>query len=585
MGSYDGALSCPAPASIQFIPFRVSSILHFFYLCDINYSSFAHYHNPIHGSSHIQTTSLLISRLQHSAQILDSGIPIPSLTRGDKLILLMSSAGHDMNHPGLSQAFISSYQHPITFTHGPMSTLELHHSHHTLRAMEASGMFKITDDMDFETRNSIKIARSLVSKSIFRNILSTAMDQKFDFPSHVKNFSSFLSHFQEVEFYYHDKPSKKDSSNRLLNPIILSSISSFPRCDAFKAILYKSDMLHLFGWDSGEDEQHSSDYPQAPLRFELFEHAFSSTCSVIPSKFTPQQQEYQKQSTCSNIWTQIANDTQSCFNRIINIDKHGENDEMTNDMMNHLFENCWSTFQGPAIEFVSTIIMKIADIAGPASVSVLMSVLNGIAVLNEGREEGKAMLWAGEDINNIGVARMPAKSDDKISNEENLIEMNNNSGSNNSTVEYCEIIPTKNSESETVILSENPQYNNSDSCISISKEDSDILNRLECGFIDFLVLPFVQSICENIPWILPEEIKDMSDKVQIVCASELFITPSISATVIDGKCFLILGGKTSSEILIFSPEPVFSVQSRYNVPYTPRIHIFLKKIKNNFKES
>ncbi|GKT34426.1 hypothetical protein ADUPG1_007782 [Aduncisulcus paluster] len=169
MGVYGGA----ARKSEQDKIIRVSckALLRYFYLCERNYTSSAAYHNQYHGASHMHlVTMFCMNILSYFRSI---GMP-EVLTKGDVLIFMISAASHDLRHPGLSQTFLQQYGHPIAMLHGPFSPLERHHVSVACQILLECGLFEQQDYL-------------IVRRSLFRLIMITAMDAKFDFASYVRH--------------------------------------------------------------------------------------------------------------------------------------------------------------------------------------------------------------------------------------------------------------------------------------------------------------------------------------------------------------------------------------------------------------
>ena len=50
------------------------------------------------------------------------------ITRTDKLALLLSAIGHDLNHPGFTNAMLVNSRHFLAIRYNDISVLENHHA-------------------------------------------------------------------------------------------------------------------------------------------------------------------------------------------------------------------------------------------------------------------------------------------------------------------------------------------------------------------------------------------------------------------------------------------------------------------------
>ena len=101
------------------------------------------------------------------------------LNEKDRLALLLSAIGHDLNHPGVTNGFMVNSRHPLAVRYNDASVLENHHAATLIQFLELEGC-------DFLSALNVE-DRTYIRKQIIRTILATDMASHFNVMEGFKN--------------------------------------------------------------------------------------------------------------------------------------------------------------------------------------------------------------------------------------------------------------------------------------------------------------------------------------------------------------------------------------------------------------
>merc|ERR1719158_443196 len=155
---------------------------------DVPYHNYYHYFVVLH-------TSWLLLKLNPIVQ--------SSLTKTDLLGCFTGAIGHDADHPGLTNSFLSTTRHWLSIRYNDLSVLENHHCATTYTIL---------------TRSESNIFCNLTTKQWkdVRNVIVSAV-LNTDMARHFNLVANFVDTFQ-------DKPAAKSFSNRTMRNQIISMV-------------------------------------------------------------------------------------------------------------------------------------------------------------------------------------------------------------------------------------------------------------------------------------------------------------------------------------------------------------------------
>eukprot|EP00764_Aduncisulcus_paluster_P008936 gnl/Carplike_NY0171/2933_a3945_360.p1 GENE.gnl/Carplike_NY0171/2933_a3945_360~~gnl/Carplike_NY0171/2933_a3945_360.p1 ORF type:complete len:596 (+),score=109.22 gnl/Carplike_NY0171/2933_a3945_360:54-1841(+) len=455
MGLYSGAaseLECDKTVEIS-----VLSLLKFFYLCEMNYTSCAKYHNNKHGASHLHTTALLLYLFRN--HLISLSLDNCVFSQGDILCCLLAAASHDLRHPGLSQVFLIKNFHKIPAKFGTSSCLEFHHADVSTQLLQYCKLF---NGKNFE----------LVKRALFRLIMVTAMDVKYDFEGLLKssNLNQVLTDLSVWQAFERSKQilSKDRSAIGSKSQCILHVddtkpascgifskevpiLESIPTSDLGKISAGPSQSLPIRGDDIHEVSM--SEIPDNSVCSTLessISEAVLSSCSMTHQS----SEDLIRQDSLDSI---SISSSSSVICELSSMPLSSRSSLSVSPFDSPRSLSSVFTSRSTLISVVSIIFVKLADISGPI-LDVNVCELDGIGVVLEMEEETKGTMT---------IPGAPRAGRDYLSDSK--IEM------------VSSQIPAA--------------YGNS---IELMKKTA----KLECGFIDFVVQPFFSSIVDNYPWLL-----------------------------------------------------------------------------------
>ncbi|XP_075215722.1 high affinity cAMP-specific and IBMX-insensitive 3',5'-cyclic phosphodiesterase 8-like isoform X3 [Lycorma delicatula] len=135
-----------------------------------NYRSSNSYHNSTHAADVLQATAAFLEREQLK-KIMDNL---------DEACGLIAAVCHDIDHPGMSSAFLCNSGDELAILYNDLSVLESHHAAHTFKLTLADDRINIFKALD---KDVYKAAR----QSIIDMILATEMTKHFE---HLTKFVS-----------------------------------------------------------------------------------------------------------------------------------------------------------------------------------------------------------------------------------------------------------------------------------------------------------------------------------------------------------------------------------------------------------
>ena len=152
------------------------------------------YHNHEHYFSVLQSSWLFFQ---------DNPFSLEYLTKTDLLGCLTAAIGHDADHPGLTNSFLSATRHELSIRYNDLSILENHHCATTYTIL---------------TRSESNIFCNLTTKQWkdVRNVIVSAV-LNTDMARHFNLVANFVDTFQ-------DKPAAKSFSNRTMRNQIISMV-------------------------------------------------------------------------------------------------------------------------------------------------------------------------------------------------------------------------------------------------------------------------------------------------------------------------------------------------------------------------
>jgi len=113
-----------------------------------------HNNNPYHNSVHAADVTQAMYCFLQEEKIRQHVTPLESM------IALLSAATHDLDHPGVNQAFLIATSNPLATLYKNSSVLENHHWRSAVGILHESGVFS---HLDQETRNTIEwLMKSLI---------------------------------------------------------------------------------------------------------------------------------------------------------------------------------------------------------------------------------------------------------------------------------------------------------------------------------------------------------------------------------------------------------------------------------------
>jgi len=138
--------------------------------------------NPFHNYFHATSVTQMVFAIGEKADKYER-----FLTPLDRLSLLLSSYGHDLNHPGVTNALMVNSRHPLAITYNDASVLENHHAATLINFLELSGC-DIFSDFSLQDKNYLRriiiptilgtdMAKHKTVMSDYTNIFTTGYDK------------------------------------------------------------------------------------------------------------------------------------------------------------------------------------------------------------------------------------------------------------------------------------------------------------------------------------------------------------------------------------------------------------------------
>ncbi|GBP64444.1 High affinity cAMP-specific and IBMX-insensitive 3',5'-cyclic phosphodiesterase 8 [Eumeta japonica] len=161
------------------------TLLNWLTVVEMNYHASNTYHNSTHAADVLQAVAFFLEK-ERLKNLLEPA---------EAAAALIAAAAHDIDHPGMSSAFLCNSQHPLAVLYNDISVLESHHSALTFKLTLNDERVNIFKNLD---RDNFKSARH----NIIDMILATEMTKHFE----------HLAKFVNV-FYAKGGGSKEDDIN------------------------------------------------------------------------------------------------------------------------------------------------------------------------------------------------------------------------------------------------------------------------------------------------------------------------------------------------------------------------------------
>jgi len=116
------------------------------------YDSKAWYHNWVHAICTMQASFLFLQSWSLASLISDE----------DTLGLLLGSLGHDIEHMGVTNAFLVHQRHPLALLYNDLSVLENHHASVTNQILESQSQVRDTWSSEAKQRIRLVIVKAIL---------------------------------------------------------------------------------------------------------------------------------------------------------------------------------------------------------------------------------------------------------------------------------------------------------------------------------------------------------------------------------------------------------------------------------------
>ncbi|XP_057871704.2 uncharacterized protein LOC131078078 [Cryptomeria japonica] len=157
------------------------------------------YHNFRHACDVLHCTYLLLTTVEAGK----------SLNNLEKLALALAALCHDVDHPGLTNAFLINCNDPLAIRYNDISVLENHHASTTVKTLLAHESVNILSNLSDSVQRQVR-------KLMVNVIISTDMSLHADVLKSVKERMNESRHFQFSPPYTPEKDgSRFDSSSTL----------------------------------------------------------------------------------------------------------------------------------------------------------------------------------------------------------------------------------------------------------------------------------------------------------------------------------------------------------------------------------
>lgn len=138
--------------------------------------------NPFHNFTHAFAVTQMIFSLSERANKLQT-----LLDDKDRLALLVSALGHDLNHPGVTNGFMINSRHQLAVRYNDISVLENYHASTLIHFLELSGC-DIFESFTVSEKNYMR-------RQIIPTILATDIAKHFTV---IANFSQAMSNYDKT---------------------------------------------------------------------------------------------------------------------------------------------------------------------------------------------------------------------------------------------------------------------------------------------------------------------------------------------------------------------------------------------------
>mmetsp|Transcript_25991 Transcript_25991/g.25584 ORF Transcript_25991/g.25584 Transcript_25991/m.25584 type:complete len:300 (-) Transcript_25991:33-932(-) len=156
--------------------------------------------NPFHNFFHAFSVVQMIHSIgEHVNKYQDH------LDNRDRFALLISSYGHDLNHPGVTNAFMINSRHQLAIRYNDISVLENHHAATLIHFLELSGC-DIFCNLSYEDQTYMRrliiptiLATDMAKhKSVMENFDRTMREFNKENATHRQNVMDMLLHSSDV---------------------------------------------------------------------------------------------------------------------------------------------------------------------------------------------------------------------------------------------------------------------------------------------------------------------------------------------------------------------------------------------------
>ncbi|CAG9317051.1 unnamed protein product [Blepharisma stoltei] len=175
--SKDELRNCLLHIYSDFIPLfniDISKLQRFIFALSENYND-----NPFHNFTHAFAVTQMLFSISERANKLQA-----FLEHKDRLALLVSALGHDLNHPGVTNAYMINTRHQLAVRYNDISVLENYHASTLIHFLELSGC-DILESLPLQDRNYMR-------RQIIPTILATDMAKHFQV---IANFEGVMKNF------------------------------------------------------------------------------------------------------------------------------------------------------------------------------------------------------------------------------------------------------------------------------------------------------------------------------------------------------------------------------------------------------